>query len=95
MSLKTKEPQTRFESVAWTRKASMVIEMTAKFDISRLEKSCWPLKVCWRKAKEQCNFWFKWSVLAGPVNFLDFQLTFSLYTDNKSKFKKCLQFEPK
>ena len=87
MSLKTKESQTRFDSVAWARKASMVVQMMAKLDISRLEKSCWPLKVCWRKAKEQCNFWFKWSVLAGPVNFLDFQLTFSFSLIRYLNFK--------
>ena len=59
LSLKTKESQTGFDSVAWARKASMVIEMMAKLDISRLDTRCWPMKVCWRKAKEQCHFWFE------------------------------------
>ena len=59
LSLKTKESQTGFDSVVWARKASMMIEMMAKLGISRLDTRCWPLKVCWRKAKEQCHFWFE------------------------------------
>ena len=59
LSLKTKESQTGFDSVVWARKASMVIEMMAKLGISRLDTRCWPLKVCWRKAKEQCHIWFE------------------------------------